>query len=322
MKFSVVIPLYNKARYVEAAVRSALAQSLPPLEIIVIDDGSTDGGADLVKALGDSRVRVEIQANAGVSIARNRGIAMARGDWVAFLDADDWHHPALLASLARAHATYPRVDMLAARYRRVNKPEGDGFTPWPLPDAPAEIELIEDLRLRWMKGEVLFTSSVAVRTARLLAMQPCFAAGESGGEDHDLFFRVTDESPVALVRSELAAYRVGVPGNLSASYPNVLAPYLMRMRQRALDGTIPERHRASALWFVAQVEVTLAREALAAGRRLRAINWLLQARHVAWGRRWQVTAAMVLLMPAAAARQWNRWRPRESEIILHEGPAS
>ena len=288
----------------------------------MIDDGSTDGGADRVKAVGDSRVRIEAQANAGVSVARNRGIAMARGDWVAFLDADDWYHPALLASLARAHAAHPRVDMLAARFRRVCKIGGDGFAPWPLPDAPTEIELIEDLRLRFMKGEGLCTSSVAVRTTRLLAMQPCFAVGESGGEDHDLFFRVADESSVALVRFELAAYRVGIPGNLSGAYPNVLAPYLERMRQRALDGTIPERHRASALWLVAQFEVTLARDALAAGRRLRAVRWLLRARHVAWGRRWQVTAAMVLLMPAALAQRWNRWRQRESEIVRYEGPAS
>jgi glycosyltransferase involved in cell wall biosynthesis len=89
---SVVIPTYNTAHFVEAAVRSALAQTLSPLEVIVVDDGSTDTTPAVLAEITSSRLRVISQPNSGVAAARNRGIAAARGDIIAFLDADDlWY---------------------------------------------------------------------------------------------------------------------------------------------------------------------------------------------------------------------------------------
>jgi glycosyltransferase involved in cell wall biosynthesis len=320
MKFSVVVPLYNKARFIEGTVRSALAQTLPVHEVIVIDDGSTDGSADLVEKLGDARVRVVRQQNAGVSAARNRGISLAQGEWVAFLDADDWHHPEFLAHLARAHRACPEADVLATGFVKISDPRGQEPDPWLVPEAFCEVELIEDLRERWMKGHPFFTSSVAVRTQRLQAMQPCFAVGESFGEDLDLWFRLADETPVALVHAPLAAYRVDVTGSLTAlANGSELAPFLVRMRERALGGAIPARYRRSALWFVAQQEITIARELLALGRRREALRWLVQARHAAAGRRWQITVLMALLAPALVAERWQRWRLRSAEAFAQQG---
>ncbi|MCM0083341.1 glycosyltransferase family 2 protein [Geomonas sp. Red32] len=107
-EISVIIPLYNKERYVQRAVNSVLEQSLAPLEVVVVDDGSTDGSAEAVAALGpDQRLRLVSQRNQGVSAARNRGVAEARGRFVAFLDADDQWQPEFLETLQWLRELFP-----------------------------------------------------------------------------------------------------------------------------------------------------------------------------------------------------------------------
>jgi glycosyltransferase involved in cell wall biosynthesis len=95
----VVIPTFNRREAVVEAVHSALAQSIANIEVIVIDDGSDDGTPSAVAAIGDERLHIIVQPNAGASAARNRGIAYARGHYVAFLDSDDRFFPDHLEDL-------------------------------------------------------------------------------------------------------------------------------------------------------------------------------------------------------------------------------
>ena len=107
--FSVIMPVYNHAAYVGEAVGSVRGQSLADWELIIVDDGSTDGSAEVAAeaAGGDERISLLRQANAGPAGARNAGVARARGEWLAFLDSDDVWYPDALAGYAQAIAAHP-----------------------------------------------------------------------------------------------------------------------------------------------------------------------------------------------------------------------
>lgn len=111
MDISVVVPAYNAARTVAETLESILAQSLPPREVVVVDDGSRDGTLEVLRTFGD-RVKVKTQPNSGVSTTRNRGVEEAAGEWIAFCDADDVWHPDKLRLVAAVAASHPVVDLL------------------------------------------------------------------------------------------------------------------------------------------------------------------------------------------------------------------
>lgn len=116
--FTVVIPLYNKVNYIEKTIYSVLQQTYPYFELIVVDDGSTDGSADVVRSINDSRIQLYNQANNGVSKARNFGVKVANTDWVAFIDADDEYLPDFLkrvASFIKKHG-HDDLSMIGANY--------------------------------------------------------------------------------------------------------------------------------------------------------------------------------------------------------------
>ena len=127
---SVVIPLYNKQLEIGTAVRSVLAQTRPPQEIIVVDDGSTDGGAEVVRAIGSPLVRLVRQSNAGVCAARNRGIAESTGEYIALLDADDAWEPGFLAEIAAMIREFPGCGLYCTAFSIISH---DGTYPAPTP---------------------------------------------------------------------------------------------------------------------------------------------------------------------------------------------
>ncbi len=113
MTISVIIHTYNRAGSVGRAVQSVLDQTLKAHEIIVVDDGSTDGTAGALQPFASAIVSIR-QANGGVSAARNTGLARVKGQWVAFLDSDDMWHPNWLATVAAARTSVPDAGVVVA----------------------------------------------------------------------------------------------------------------------------------------------------------------------------------------------------------------
>ena len=119
---SVIICVYNGEQYLNESIGSVLQQTYSPLELIVIDDGSTDGSAEIIQQYG-SRVRYHFQENQGIGPARNTGVALAKGNYLAFLDADDLFTPERLALQMAAFAADPRLEAVFGHVQQFYSPE-------------------------------------------------------------------------------------------------------------------------------------------------------------------------------------------------------
>ena len=122
VSLSVVVPCFNAAAYLDAALRSVALQAVPDVEVIVIDDGSTDGSAEIARRHSPS-VRLVQQENQGISASRNRGIELSRGEIVGFLDADDLLPPESLRSRFDVLASFPEADGATGLVRQFISPE-------------------------------------------------------------------------------------------------------------------------------------------------------------------------------------------------------
>jgi len=203
---SVVIPLYNKEREVERAIRSVLAQTVRDFEIVVVNDGSTDRGPEIVAGIADPRIRLFHQDNQGVSAARNRGIAEARSDLIAFLDADDEWKPCFLEEILRLRAKYPTASVFATNYLFC---DGDGRYSAPgirgIPSHPWDGILEDYFAIASRSDPPLWTSAVAVTKAAIGSIGG-FPVGVKSGEDLLTWARLALRCQVAYSRLPVAVF--------------------------------------------------------------------------------------------------------------------
>lgn len=207
---SAVIPCYNHARYVGEAIASALAQTWADLEIIVVNDGSTDNTADVVGQYVDPRVRYVYQSNRGLSAARNLGIQMARGRYVGFLDADDLWEPQFVERCVRVLEAAGRT--VAGVYTRNLFVDERGAL---LPQVGGLVVHKSDFRERSLEGGFFPPAAVLVRRDAALEAG-LFDTELTSEEDWDLWFRIGDHYDIESIEDPLVRYRV-YPGSMSTN---------------------------------------------------------------------------------------------------------
>lgn len=210
---SVVIPVYNRANLLPATLRSLLAQSVPAGEILVVDDGSTDGSAEVAESFGEP-VRVIRQANAGPGAARNRGFAESRGEYIHFFDSDDLalpnKHEVQLAALKESGADIAYGPWVKGRIGETSfHPEGLVLQQEGLPEG----DLVESLMTFWsiVPHACLFRRSIIEGTGGF--PEELFA-----GEDQVMFLRcLLAGAKVVHSPGTLELYRTNDPGKITAS---------------------------------------------------------------------------------------------------------
>ena len=244
---SVIIPTFNRAYCVGKAIDSARAQTHRNTEILVLDDGSTDGTRDLIARsyAGDRRVRYFFHENRGVTATRNRGLSLARGDYVALLDSDDtwssWKLQLQLACMERCpeigmvwsemEAIGPAGEVVSRSYLRTMYstyqwfPRKEQLFPHSLSLAeitPGLASIVEDRGLytgeifsQMIMGNLVHTSTVLIRRDRLEKVGPfneelCFS-----GEDYDFHLRTCREGPVGFIDLATIRYQTGMPDRLT-----------------------------------------------------------------------------------------------------------
>jgi glycosyltransferase involved in cell wall biosynthesis len=207
---SVVIPAYNAQRFLRMTLLSAQKQAYPHLEIIVIDDGSTDATSEIAESVAraDKRVRVVHQRNAGVAAARNRGIAEARGDYVALLDADDlWHRQNVALQMEAMKAAGPETALSYAWYVSIDE---YGRVLWDCPQY--ELRLRRQVFHKQIEGNFIGNGScVLMRRSAVEAVggydMSLRARDAQGSEDHALYLALAERWNFAVVPEYLVAYR-------------------------------------------------------------------------------------------------------------------
>ena len=214
MKFSVIIPLYNKAPYVKKALETVCAQTYRDYEIIVINDGSTDNSAiiaeDYLNGVEGISYQILSQQNTGVSAARNNGVAQSHGDYIAFLDADDWWEPTYLERMAQLIEDYPEAGLYASNY--VYYKPGKTHVALNIPTG-----YINYPKAYYEGGAMPVTSITAVMPRAVFDEMGGFPLGIKLGEDFLLWAKTAMQYPVAFCEEPLAWYNNDVPVALRAT---------------------------------------------------------------------------------------------------------
>lgn len=241
---SVVVPCYNAQRYIVGTLQSVFNQAGVKLEVIVVDDGSTDDSVSTIRQNFPSVTLIQ-QPNAGVAAARNAGLSAARGRWVAFIDADDCWLAGKLQTQLKLLAAHPDALLACAPWHVWFSDEPQAPEHWRTGQVPDECPVYGRTGEGWLYTELLLGctvwTSTVVADRMLLSEAGGFDTGLKVGEDYDLWLRLSRLTPFVRADRPLALYRQH-PDSLTRRPPTmnhegrVLAQALKRWGLTGPDG--------------------------------------------------------------------------------------
>jgi glycosyltransferase involved in cell wall biosynthesis len=230
--FDVVMSLYNTAPFVEQTVAAVVAQSFSDWRLIVVDDGSTDGGAEIVRRFDDPRITLIRQENQGVGPARNAGIRAGSAEWIALLDGDDVWNADHLAELDALRRSFPDAALVGCGFARFS----GSIVPLHHSTGGDTRRLARYFAESARGAELFFTSSAAARRSALNSVglfEPL-----PGNEDVELWARLALHGPVAVSSKRTVNYRVDTGGITDAGMRGRKPPP-KPMKREELSSTIP-----------------------------------------------------------------------------------
>lgn len=205
--FSVVIPLYNKEKYIRETVQSVLEQDYKEFEVLIVNDGSTDGSLHKLKDISDARIKIINQENSGVSQARNTGISNASFEWIAFLDGDDLWSPNHLSELKKIIKLFPSSGLISTQHSK-SYDESELYTRSEV--CKSHIKSIDYFSEAAKKPSIISASSVCINKKVFNEI-----GGFSNvriGEDLEYWVKVALDYPIAVSDKVTSYYRQNTGG--------------------------------------------------------------------------------------------------------------
>lgn len=263
-RFSVVIPLYNKAQSIQQTLNSVLEQRFPAEEIIVIDDGSTDDSVRKVLELGSDKITLIQQSNAGVSAARNVGVSHTNCDFIAFLDGDDVWSPFYLEKMNALIKRFPNSKFFAANYQKMLGEDEFANPKVSMPHIRPEGGVLDGYFESVGNGDLPFMTSSSIITRSLFDDIGGFPLDESMGEDQALFAEAALRTTIAYMPMVLLNYRTDSENRACDTHvPKTMLPFARRLLSK-LD-TYPSSLRADIKRYCGAHMCFLAKQQLQKG---------------------------------------------------------
>jgi glycosyltransferase involved in cell wall biosynthesis len=293
-RISVVIPLYNKKPHIDRALNSVLAQTNPPQEIVVIDDGSTDGGGEIVKTFTDPRIRLIRQENCGCGVARNRGVQLATGELIAFLDADDAWKPGYLTSILNLRNKFPQAGAYATAYDVVDRDGSMKNREFKVLSHDQQFGLIENFFLAGFCYPVLASALTVPKS--IVEEVEGFSACHIG-QDIDFVLKVALRYPIAWTREPLVTYYRNVVNPIAGLTRWKGIPAISRTTQNAINaGLVPPNLVKDLMEYVNLFQLPAMRDCLVLGKKDKALMLLEHSRGTEIFKRewwiWRIIAAL------------------------------